>query len=127
MVKILLGIPCFQVLDMQTCLRARRVLFQAGLARPGSHARQAAGYLPEAIRNYLARLSWSHGDEEIFSTQQARVSRGGVFPTQKGSKCFANPRTVGKRGGRGRQKFDSHRRPTFLARNMLGFHKAQAQ
>ncbi|HEY5047145.1 MAG TPA: glutamate--tRNA ligase [Rhizomicrobium sp.] len=29
------------------------------------------GYLPEAMRNYLARLGWSHGDEEIFSTDQA--------------------------------------------------------
>ena len=29
------------------------------------------GYLPEAMRNYLARLGWSHGDEEIFSTEQA--------------------------------------------------------
>ena len=29
-----------------------------------------AGYLPEAMLNYLARLGWSHGDEEIFSTQQ---------------------------------------------------------
>ena len=28
------------------------------------------GYLPEAILNYLARLGWSHGDEEIFSMQQ---------------------------------------------------------
>ena len=28
------------------------------------------GYLPEAVLNYLARLGWSHGDEEIFSTQQ---------------------------------------------------------
>ena len=26
------------------------------------------GYLPEALLNYLARLGWSHGDEEIFST-----------------------------------------------------------
>jgi len=25
------------------------------------------GYLPEAILNYLARLGWSHGDDEIFS------------------------------------------------------------
>lgn len=30
------------------------------------------GYLPEAVRNYLARLGWSHGDAEIFSDQQAR-------------------------------------------------------
>jgi glutamyl-tRNA synthetase len=28
------------------------------------------GYLPEAILNYLARLGWSHGDEEIFSMEQ---------------------------------------------------------
>jgi glutamyl-tRNA synthetase len=28
------------------------------------------GYLPEAMLNYLARLGWSHGDEEIFSMQQ---------------------------------------------------------
>ena len=28
------------------------------------------GYLPEALLNYLARLSWSHGDEEIFSLEQ---------------------------------------------------------
>ena len=29
------------------------------------------GYLPEAMRNYLARLGWGHGDDEIFSDQQA--------------------------------------------------------
>ena len=28
------------------------------------------GYLPEAILNYLARLGWSHGDDEIFSMEQ---------------------------------------------------------
>jgi glutamyl-tRNA synthetase len=28
------------------------------------------GYLPEAMNNYLARLGWSHGDEEIFSREQ---------------------------------------------------------
>jgi glutamyl-tRNA synthetase len=28
------------------------------------------GYLPEALVNYLARLGWSHGDEEIFSLQE---------------------------------------------------------
>ena len=28
------------------------------------------GYLPEALINYLARLGWSHGDEEIFSADQ---------------------------------------------------------
>lgn len=29
-----------------------------------------SGYLPEAVINYLARLGWSHGDEEIFSRAQ---------------------------------------------------------
>jgi glutamyl-tRNA synthetase len=29
------------------------------------------GYLPEAMRNYLVRLGWSHGDDEIISTEQA--------------------------------------------------------
>ena len=30
----------------------------------------AQGYLPEAMLNYLARLGWSHGDDEIFSMDQ---------------------------------------------------------
>ncbi len=30
----------------------------------------AQGYLPEAMLNYLARLGWSHGDDEIFSIEQ---------------------------------------------------------
>lgn len=29
------------------------------------------GYLPASVRNYLARLGWSHGDDEIFNTEQA--------------------------------------------------------
>jgi glutamyl-tRNA synthetase len=29
------------------------------------------GYLPEAMRNYLMRLGWAHGDDEIISTEQA--------------------------------------------------------
>ncbi len=28
------------------------------------------GYLPEALLNYLARLGWSHGDQEIFSREE---------------------------------------------------------
>lgn len=31
----------------------------------------AAGYLPQAMRNYLTRLGWGHGDDEIFSDTQA--------------------------------------------------------
>jgi glutamyl-tRNA synthetase len=32
---------------------------------------RAMGYLPEALRNYLVRLGWSHGDDEIISTEDA--------------------------------------------------------
>ncbi len=31
---------------------------------------EAGGYLPEAVLNYLARLGWSHGDDEIFDMAQ---------------------------------------------------------
>ncbi|HXY98621.1 MAG TPA: glutamate--tRNA ligase [Stellaceae bacterium] len=37
----------------------------------GVDAYRAMGYLPEALRNYLLRLGWSHGDAEIISTEQA--------------------------------------------------------
>ncbi|HEU4377430.1 MAG TPA: glutamate--tRNA ligase [Hyphomicrobiaceae bacterium] len=37
---------------------------------PAVEAYRAMGYLPAGLRNYLARLGWSHGDDEIFSTQQ---------------------------------------------------------
>ena len=33
-------------------------------------AYQDGGYLPEAMLNYLARLGWSHGDDELFTLQQ---------------------------------------------------------
>ncbi|GEO13560.1 glutamate--tRNA ligase [Microvirga aerophila] len=36
----------------------------------GVEAYRSLGYLPEALRNYLVRLGWSHGDQEIFSTQE---------------------------------------------------------
>lgn len=37
----------------------------------GIHEYEDLGYLPEAMRNYLLRLGWSHGDDEIISTEQA--------------------------------------------------------
>src|ERR1700684_1097311 len=36
----------------------------------GVEAYRAMGYLPAALRNYLVRLGWSHGDQEIFSTDE---------------------------------------------------------
>ncbi|MEO1090889.1 MAG: glutamate--tRNA ligase [Pseudomonadota bacterium] len=37
----------------------------------GVDAYRDMGFLPEAMRNYLLRLGWSHGDDEIISTAQA--------------------------------------------------------
>ncbi len=36
----------------------------------GVDAYRSMGYLPAALRNYLLRLGWSHGDQEIFSTEE---------------------------------------------------------
>ncbi len=36
----------------------------------GVDAYRSLGYLPEALRNYLVRLGWGHGDQEIFSTDE---------------------------------------------------------
>lgn len=37
----------------------------------GAEAYRDMGFLPEAMRNYLLRLGWGHGDAEIISTEQA--------------------------------------------------------
>lgn len=37
----------------------------------GVEAYRDMGFLPEALRNYLLRLGWSHGDAEIISTEEA--------------------------------------------------------
>ena len=37
----------------------------------GAEAYRDMGFLPEAMRNYLLRLGWSHGDDEIITTEQA--------------------------------------------------------
>jgi len=36
----------------------------------GAEAYRAMGYLPEGLRNYLVRLGWAHGNDEIMSTEQ---------------------------------------------------------
>jgi glutamyl-tRNA synthetase len=37
----------------------------------GAEAYRDLGFLPEAMRNYLLRLGWSHGDDEVITTEQA--------------------------------------------------------
>ena len=38
------------------------------------------GFLPEALRNYLVRLGWGHGDQEVFTTEElfASFDLGGI-------------------------------------------------
>jgi len=36
----------------------------------GVESYRAMGYVPDALRNYLVRLGWSHGDQELFSTKE---------------------------------------------------------
>ena len=55
------------------------------------------GYLPEAVINYLARLGWSHGDDEVFSREQFVAwfdlnhitPSAAQFNTQKASRQYA--------------------------------------
>jgi len=53
----------------------------------GVDAYRDMGYLPDALRNYLMRLSWSHGDEEIISTAQA-IEWFGLDAVGKGAARF---------------------------------------
>mmetsp|Transcript_61410 Transcript_61410/g.132047 ORF Transcript_61410/g.132047 Transcript_61410/m.132047 type:complete len:668 (+) Transcript_61410:139-2142(+) len=53
----------------------------------GAEQYEALGYLPEAMRNYLARLSWAHGDDEIFTTEQA-IQWFSFEGCSKGAPCF---------------------------------------
>ena len=50
------------------------------------------GYLPEAVLNYLARLGWSHGDEEVFSRGAVRAS-GSTSTTSPPRRRSSTPRS----------------------------------
>jgi glutamyl-tRNA synthetase len=53
----------------------------------GVDAYRDMGYLPEAVLNYLCRLGWSHGDDEIFSMEQA-VEWFDIIDVNKGATRF---------------------------------------
>jgi len=53
----------------------------------GIEAYRAMGYLPVALRNYLVRLGWSHGDDEIISTEDM-IAWFGVDDINKGAARF---------------------------------------
>ena len=53
----------------------------------GVEAYRAMGYLPEALLNYLARLGWSHGDDEVMSIEQM-ISWFEISDVNKGAARF---------------------------------------
>ncbi|MEN3794590.1 glutamate--tRNA ligase [Fulvimarina sp. MAC3] len=53
----------------------------------GIEAYRAMGYLPVALRNYLVRLGWAHGDDEIISTEDM-ISWFDVTDINKGASRF---------------------------------------
>lgn len=53
----------------------------------GVEAYRAMGYLPEALLNYLARLGWSHGDDEIMSIKDM-ISWFDIGDVNKGAARF---------------------------------------
>jgi glutamyl-tRNA synthetase len=69
----------YRAMDWETPVWAHLPLIHGpdGAKLSKRHGAQAVGefadmgYLPEAMRNYLAKLGWGHGDDEIFSDAQA--------------------------------------------------------
>ena len=50
---------------------------------------QEEGYLPEALLNYLVRLGWSHGDQEVF-TREEMIAAFDIKDVNKSASAF-NP------------------------------------
>lgn len=53
----------------------------------GAEEFRSMGYLPVALRNYLVRLGWSHGDDEVMSTEQL-ISWFDIADINKGAARF---------------------------------------
>ncbi|MCK7501458.1 MAG: hypothetical protein MZW92_73985 [Comamonadaceae bacterium] len=70
--------------------RRRRRSCPSATARSASCSTDEDGYLPEAVINYLARLGWSHGDDELFTPRAVRRS-GSTSTTSRQSPAQFNP------------------------------------
>lgn len=73
------------------------------------------GYLPEAVLNYLVRLGWSHGDEEIFSLDEL-IQKFDIDGVNKASSTFNTEKLRWLN-----QQYLMHADPTHIARH-LGHH-----
>jgi len=65
-----LGFPVPQFAHLPMILGADKARLSKRHGATSVLAYQEMGYLPEALVNYLVRLGWSHGDQEIFSVQE---------------------------------------------------------
>ena len=63
------ALPQFSHLPMILGPDGKKLSKRHGAVGVGEYAKM--GYLPEALRNYLLRLGWAHGDDETISTEQA--------------------------------------------------------
>ena len=63
------GVPAFAHLPLIHGPDGAKLSKRHGAQAVGEFA--DLGYLPEAMRNYLARLGWGHGDDELFTDAQA--------------------------------------------------------
>lgn len=80
----------------------------------GVEAYRAMGYLPEALRNYLARLGWSHGDDEVMSTQDM-IGWFEIEDVNKGAARFDYAKLEALNGVHMRQSEDSALLDQFVA------------
>ncbi|ESY95808.1 glutamate--tRNA ligase [Mesorhizobium sp. LNHC209A00] len=80
----------------------------------GVEAYRAMGYLPEALLNYLARLGWSHGDDEIMSIEDM-VSWFDIGDVNKGAARFDFAKLEAINGAHMRRMADTELFDIFIA------------
>lgn len=80
----------------------------------GVEAYRAMGYLPEALLNYLARLGWSHGDDEIMSIKDM-ISWFDIGDVNKGAARFDFAKLEAINGAHMRRMADAELFDIFIA------------
>ena len=80
----------------------------------GVEAYRAMGYLPEALLNYLARLGWSHGDDEIMSIKDM-ISWFDIGDVNKGAARFDFAKLEAINGAHMRRMADTELFDIFIA------------